>query len=84
MESSGSKNHLYKSCMLKDSCYLCLSKMRHRGMNIKCVHKFGCPVCGSKDLVFRCVVLSNCLKNFQVAVGSTLIPEVFVACGSVQ
>lgn len=46
------KNHLYKSCVLKDSCYLCLSKMRHRGMNIKCVHKFGCPVCGSKGLFF--------------------------------
>lgn len=54
-------------------------------MNIECVHEFGCPICGSKDLCFQCMVLSNCLKkNFQVAVGSKVIPEVLIACGSVQ
>lgn len=54
-------------------------------MNIERVHKFGCPICASKELFFQCTVLSSCLKeNFQVAVGSKLIPEVLMACGSVQ
>lgn len=54
-------------------------------MNIECVHKFGCPICGSEDLFMQSIVLGNCLKkNFEVAVGSKLIPGVLIACGSVQ
>lgn len=68
------KEHLYKSCVKQGDklLFLFLREMRHRGMNIKRVHKFGCPICEAKGLIFQCVVLCNCLKHsFQVAVGST-------------
>jgi len=92
------KEHLHKSYVKRGDklLFLFLREMRNRGMNIKHVRKFGCPICEAKDLVFQsvwyCITTQSTAFRLQLSLlklqqcrpsdfnENRLIPRVIINC----